>query len=507
MWKGRNFFRHEILNMSLNQSLQQKLLQKLSPQQIQLMKLLQVPTANLDERVKEELEENPALELSEEGHDEYEADEFKDTPEEYEEEERSSEEQYENIDISDYVHEGDDDIADYKLRDENYGDQEEKQTLPYKVETSFYEILESQLGMLNLDEREFKIAEQIIGSIDEDGYLRRETSAIVDDLAFRQNVMTSDEEVEGLIRRIQLFDPPGVAARNLQECLLLQLLRQKEDGKEVETAIAALTRYFDEFTKKHYEKIQRGLNLSDEELKEVMIQITKLNPKPGGHVGELNKAESYVVPDFFIYNNASKLELTLNSKNAPELRISEGYRDMLRDYDKGAKTDLRQKEAVLFIKQKIDAAKWFIDAIKQRQHTLLSTMTAIMNHQHDFFLTGDETMLKPMILKDIAEKTGLDISTVSRVANSKFVQTEFGTYRLKFFFSESLTTESGEEVSTREVKKILSDLIEGESKKKPLSDERLTELLQEKGYNIARRTVAKYREQLNIPVARLRKEL
>lgn len=495
--------------MSLNQSLQQKLLQKLSPQQIQLMKLLQVPTAILDERIKEELEENPALELSDEADDYESKDEFAETTteEEYDDNELSSEDQYENIDISDYVQEGDDDIADYKMRDENYGEQEEKQSVPIRVETSFYEILEAQLGMLNLEPNEFKIAEQIIGSIDEDGYLRRETSAIVDDLAFRQNIMTTEEEVEGLIKRIQRFDPPGVAARNLQECLLLQLLRQKEEGKDADVAIMAIHKYFDEFTKKHYEKIQRGLNLTDEELKDIMQQITKLNPKPGGQVGEVNKGESYVVPDFFIYNNGGKLELTLNSKNAPELRISEGYRDMLKDYDRGSKKDRRQKEAVLFIKQKIDAAKWFIDAIKQRQHTLLSTMTAIMNHQHDFFMTGDETTLKPMILKDIAEKTQLDISTVSRVANSKFVQTEFGTYRLKFFFSESLTTDSGEEVSTREVKKILSDLIEGENKKKPLSDERLTELLQEKGYNIARRTVAKYREQLNIPVARLRKEL
>ena len=500
--------------MSLSQNLQQKLLQKLSPQQIQLMKLLQVPTANLDERIKEELEENPALEVTDEAHDDYEEnkDEFAEastTEEEYssEESELSSEDQYENIDISDYVQDGDDEIADYKLRDDSYGEQEEKTTMPYKTETSFYEILDAQLGMLKMDDREFKIAEQIIGSIDEDGYLRRETAAIVDDLAFRQNIETNDEEIENLIKRIQQFDPPGVGARTLQECLLIQLLRQKEEGKDVDLAVQALTKYFDEFTKKHYEKIQRGLNLNDDELKEVMVQITRLNPKPGGNLGEVNKAESYIVPDFFIFNNASKLELTLNSKNAPELRISEGYRDMLRDYDRGAKKDRRQKEAVLFIKQKIDAAKWFIDAIKQRQHTLLSTMTAIMNHQHDFFLTGDETTLKPMILKDIAEKTGLDISTVSRVANSKFVQTEFGTYRLKFFFSESLTTDTGEEVSTREVKKILSDLIENENKKKPLSDERLTELLQERGYNIARRTVAKYREQLNIPVARLRKEL
>jgi len=477
--------------MSLSQNLQQKLLQKLSPQQIQLMKLLQVPTANLEERIKEELEENPALEVTDEAQDDYEEnkDEFAEatTPEEEynsEESELNSDDQYENIDISDYVQDGDDDIADYKLRDDSYGEQEEKSTMPYKTETSFYEVLEAQLGMLKLDEHEFRIAEQIIGSIDEDGYLRRDTSAIVDDLAFRQNIETNDEAIENLIKRIQQFDPPGVAARTLQECLLIQLLRQKEEGKDVDMAIQALTKYFDEFTKKHYEKIQRGLNLSDDELKDVMVQITKLNPKPGGNVGEVNKAESYIVPDFFILNNSGKLELTLNSKNAPELRISEGYRDMLRDYDKGSKKDRRQKEAVLFIKQKIDAAKWFIDAIKQRQHTLLSTMTAIMNHQHDFFLTGDETTLRPMILKDIAEKTGLDISTVSRVANSKFVQTEYGTYRLKFFFSESLTTDTGEEVSTREVKKILSDLIENENKKKPLSDERLTELLQERGYNI-----------------------
>src|SRR5258705_1477619 len=496
--------------MALSQSLQQKLLQKLSPQQIQLMKLLQVPTANLEERIKEEMEENPALELEEEKHDEYEEakDEFTENGEETFEEPDGSDTEYDNIDISDYVKDGDDDIADYKMRDDNYGnDDEDKKTIPFKTETTFYETLLDQLGLLKLDEKEQRIAEQIVGSIDEDGYLRRETTAIVDDLAFRQNIMTTEEEVESLIKRIQHFDPPGVAARDLQECLLLQLNRMQDEGKNVSIAIKAISKYFDEFTKKHYEKIQRGLDLNDEQLKEVMQQIIRLNPKPGGNVGEINKAESYVVPDFFIMNNGGKLELTLNSRNAPELRISEGYRDMLKEYDRGTKKDKRQKEAVLFIKQKIDSAKCLINAIKQRQHTLLDTMTAIMNHQHDFFLTGDQTTLRPMILKDIAEKTGLDISTVSRVANSKFVQTEFGTYRLKFFFSESLSTESGEEVSTREVKKILSDLIEGENKKKPLSDERLTELLQEKGYNIARRTVAKYREQLNIPVARLRKEL
>jgi RNA polymerase sigma-54 factor len=495
--------------MALSQNLQQKLLQKLSPQQIQLMKLLQVPTASLEVRIKEEMEENPALELDEDKHEDADEmkDEFNEDNVEDTEDKDGSEEEYENLDVSEYISEGDDEPGDYKLRDDNHAEEDEGRQLPFKTETSFYELLLDQLGLLKLDEKEQAIAEQIVGSIDQDGYLRRETASIVDDLAFRQNISATNEEVEILIKRIQQFDPPGVAARDLQECLLIQLKRQKEEGKPVDIAIKAINKYFEEFTKKHYEKIQRGLNLGDEQLKEVMQHIIRLNPKPGGIVSDNNKAENYVVPDFFIMNNNGKLELTLNSRNAPELRISEGYRDMLKDYDRGAKKDKRQKEAVLFIKQKIDSAKWFIDAIKQRQHTLLSTMNAIMEHQYEFFISGDETELKPMILKNIAEKTNLDISTVSRVANSKFVQTEFGTYRLKFFFSESLSTDSGEDVSTREVKKILSNFIEGEDKKHPLSDERLTELLQEKGYNIARRTVAKYREQLNIPVARLRKGL
>jgi len=493
--------------MALGQSLQQKLLQKLSPQQIQLMKLLQVPTANLEERIKEEMEENPALELDEGKHsDDGELkDEFTDGSDSLDDTDHGQDE-YDTIDVSDYVHDGDDDIADYKTREDHYGDDENRQ-LPIKTETSFYDTLENQLGLLSLSDKEKQIAQHIIGSIDEDGYLRRDTPALVDDLAFRQNIETTVDEVESIIQKIQQFDPSGVGARDLTECLLLQLRRQKQEGKDVDKAILAIEKYFDEFTKKHYEKIQRGLGLTEEELKDVMQQIVKLNPKPGGNIGAVNKAESYVVPDFFILNNNGKLELTLNSRNAPELRISEGYRDMMKEYDRGSKKDKQQKEAVLFIKQKIDAAKWFIDAIRQRQHTLLDTMSAIMEHQEEFFLTGDETTLRPMILKDIAEKTNLDISTVSRVANSKFVQTEFGTYRLKFFFSESLSTDSGEEVSTREVKKILTDLIDNESKKHPYSDEKLTELLQEKGYNIARRTVAKYREQLNIPVARLRKEL
>lgn len=496
--------------MSLSQSLQQKLLQKLSPQQIQLMKLLQVPTANLEERIKEELEENPALEQGEEGHEEEYHDELKDEFDNSGEEDMDPDgslEEYDNVDISEYVLDDDGEIADYKTKDDNYPEMDDQKVIPIKVETSFHEMVLNQLGMLELDERRYKIAEQIVGSLDDDGYLRRELSSIADDLAFRQSLVVEEKEIEEIISQIQQFDPAGIAARDLRECLLLQLKRKTDEGKSVELAVQILTKYFDEFTKKHYEKIQKSLGLSDDQLKEVIGQIIKLNPKPGGNVGEMNKAETYIVPDFFVINNNGSLELSLNAKNAPDLRVSEGYRDMLKEYEKGSKKDKRQKEAVLFIKQKIDAAKWFIDMIKQRQDTLTGTMGAIMKYQQDFFLTGDETTLRPMILKDIAEVTGLDISTVSRVANSKFVQTEFGTYRLKFFFSESLSTESGEEVSTREVKKILSDMIASEDKHRPFSDEVLTEMLQEKGYNIARRTVAKYREQLNVPVARLRKEL
>jgi RNA polymerase sigma-54 factor len=496
--------------MSLGQSLQQKLLQKLSPQQIQLMKLLQVPTANLEERIKEELEENPALEQSDEGHEDEYTDELKDEFDGIGEEDSDpdgSEDDYDSVDISEYVVDDDGEIADYKMKDDNYPEMDDQKVIPIKLETSFHELVLNQLGMLELDERSYKIAEQIVGSLDDDGYLRRELSSIADDLAFRQSLIVEEKEIEAIILQIQQFDPAGIAARDLKECLLLQLKRKTDEGKSVELAAQILTKYFEEFTKKHYEKIQKSLGLTDEQLKDVIGQIIKLNPKPGGNLGEMNQAENYIVPDFFVINNNGLLELTLNAKNAPDLRVSEGYRDMLKDYEKGSKKDKRQKEAVLFIKQKIDSAKWFIDMIKQRQDTLIGTMGAIMKHQQEFFLTGDETTMRPMILKDIAELTGLDISTVSRVANSKFVQTEFGTYRLKFFFSESLSTESGEEVSTREVKKILSDMIESEDKHKPLSDEVLTEMLQEKGYNIARRTVAKYREQLNVPVARLRKEL
>ncbi len=491
--------------MALQQRLQQKMLQRLSPQQIQLMKLLQVPTASLETRIKEELEENPALELELERSEETDAS-LNELDSLDSAQEDTAADIDENDSVSDYIQD-DDDEADYKLRDTNYPEFSEEREHPIQSGTSFYDLLNDQLQVLNLDDTQHIIAEQIVGSIDEDGYLRRETSAMVDDLAFRQNLIVTEADVESVIALVQQFDPPGVAARNLKECLLLQLKRKEDEGELVKLAIQILTDYFEEFSRKHYDKIQKQLSLDEEMLRSIIQLVTKLNPKPGGESPDDTNELNYVIPDFFVYNNAGKLELTLNSRNAPELRVSEGYREMLRDYEKGSKKDKRQKEAVTFIKQKIDAAKWFIDAIQQRQHTLLLTMHAIIDHQRAFLLSGDEADLRPMILKDIAAATGLDISTVSRVANSKYVQTEFGTYRLKYFFNEALTTESGEEVSTREVKRILNDLITFEDKKNPLSDDQLTEQLQEKGYEIARRTVAKYREQLNIPVARLRREL
>jgi RNA polymerase sigma-54 factor len=495
--------------MALSQSFQQKLLQKLSPQQIQLMKLLQVPTANLEERIKEEIEENPALEMESEG----ETDEYELNNEEMGEgDESSSDDEYESEeadapDINEYLLDDDGEIADYKTKDDHYPEMGDDKVIPIRAEISFQEHLMNQLGLLELDKRNKIIAEQIIGSLDDDGYLRSDITSLVDDMAFRQGLEVTEKEVIDLLLQIQQFDPPGIAARNLQECLLLQLRRRESEGDAVQQAIQILSKYFDEFTKKHYDRIQRSMGITDVQLKEIIGQIIRLNPKPGGNFSSGSQAENFIIPDFYVVNSNGKLELSLNARNAPALRISEGYREMMKEYERGSKKDKRQKEAVTFIRQKIDAARWFIDMIEQRQATLLNTMGAILQHQETFFLTGDETTLRPMILKDIAELTGLDISTVSRVANSKFVQTEFGNFRLKFFFSESLSTDSGEEVSTKEVKKILLDFVEAEDKRKPLSDDLLTEMLQGKGYNIARRTVAKYREQLNIPVARLRKEL
>lgn len=479
-------------------SLSQSLSQKLSPQQIQFIKLLQVPTAELDTRVEEELEINPALE---EGREEEVAPER----EEFEEGEVSS---TEDLNVEDYL--GDDDYSGYKMQgDGNYSDDEDRE-MPVAMQASLNDQLEAQLGFLGLDERQESIAKQLIGSIETDGYIRRELDAIVNDLAFAQNVETDIEELEELLSQIQQFDPPGIAARSLQECLLIQMERKSDDLEEdevVKTAIRILSLCFDEFTKKHYDKILKKLNLEDEGLlKEAVSAITKLNPKPGGISGGLVKTQ-YLIPDFLLSNTDGEFDLTLNSRNAPELRVSQSYSEMFSAYDKSDKKDKKLKETVSFVKQKLDAAKWFIDAIKQRQNTLLRTMESIIKFQYDFFQDGDESKLRPMILKDIANEINMDISTVSRVANSKSIQTDFGIFPLKYFFSEGISTTSGEDVSSREVKNVLAELIDGEDKKKPLSDDKLEKFLKAKGYNIARRTVAKYREQLNIPVARLRKEL
>ncbi len=507
----------------LKQSLSQKMLQKLSPQQIQLMKLLQIPTATLEQRIKEELEANPALDEGEEAEDSLEFGSNSSTDEEYGEEAAAAEEppaRDDEFELDDYLSEYiEDDPISYKLKANNYSADEEEKTIPIAVEDTFHEYLETQLGMLQLDEREEIIARQIIGSIDDDGYLRREPESIIDDLMFAQNVSTNEVEVERLLKRIQQFDPPGIGSRDLRECLLLQL--QNRVNVEIDTmddellmtlrlAQRIIREYFNEFSKKHYQKLQRYLNISERQLKEAIDEILKLNPKPASGYSSNSRTLHYIVPDFTIVNRDGELDLSLNSRNAPDLRINEQYKDMLKTYQinkKSKRTVKKEKEAILFIKQKIDSAKWFIDAIRQRQQTMYKTMYSIMQYQYDFFRTGDQKKLRPMILKDIADITGLDISTISRVANSKFVQTEFGTKRLKDFFSESLQTNSGEEVSTLEVKKILTDIIEDENKRKPFSDEKLKNILRDKGYNIARRTVAKYREQLNIPVARLRKEL
>jgi RNA polymerase sigma-54 factor len=495
----------------LRQTQSQKLSQKLSPQQIQLMKLLQVPTANLEERIKDELEGNPALETGaiNEVEDPYNFDEDRkdtasDSNEEYGDGDNN---EFETIDVSDYLRDENESNSDYYLSDNNHDD-DEPRTIPVKVESTFSDYLSSQLGMLELDPHQQEVAEQIIGSIDDDGYLRRTPEAIVDDLAFNRNIITTEAEIKNLILRIQDFDPPGIGAQNLQEGLILQLKRLPQQNAAVKTAIDILDYYFEEFTKKHYDKIKQRLKISEAEFKAAIEVILKLTPKPGNAFSSSsNKIGTYIIPDFFVYNNNGFLELTLNARNAPELRVSEGYKEMLKSYDSGTKKNKSQKEAVSFIKQKIDAAKWFIDAIRQRQHTLLVTMNAIMEYQREFFLTGNEANLRPMILKDIADMIHMDISTVSRVANSKYVQTEFGTYILKYFFSEAIVNDSGEEVSTREVKRNLQELIDDEDKKRPISDEKLMELLSQKGFNVARRTVAKYREQLDIPVARLRKEV
>ncbi len=504
--------------------------QKLSPQQIQLMKLLQLPTTAIEQRIQEELEANPVLETGEEYEDPFASsdsegevedrygDEPTDEPDDFREDEPVVRE--DDYELDDYLERYiEDDPSAYKTKGEMQSGDEEDKTLPVAVENSFHEYLEEQLGMLSLkDEREFKIAMQIIGSIDDDGYLRREPRDITDDLLFSQNIDATEQEVNRLLERIQRFDPPGIGARNLQECLLLQIRHRIEtdeldddDVRNLRYAGRIINDFFDEFTKKHYPKMQRQLSITEDQLKMSLDEILRLNPKPAsGHVSVNERNMQYIVPDFSIEHRDGRLELAVDSRNVPDLRVSEHYREQLKAYKNSRgerRTDRMQKEAVMFIKQKIDSAKWFIDAIRQREQTMFKTMYAILQYQHEFFLTGDAKRLKPMILKDIADITDLDISTVSRVANSKYVQTEYGTKRLKDFFTESLQNSEGDEVSTLEVKKILTDIITAESKRKPLSDEKLKSMLLKKGYNIARRTVAKYREQLSIPVARLRKAL
>jgi RNA polymerase sigma-54 factor len=486
----------------LKQSLQQKLLQKLSPQQIQLMKLLQIPTVGLEQRIKEELEINPALEELEGDQEDYkneEEDEFSNTEDEEVEGFEDSDHSRDDFNLDEFI--DDDEIPSYKLNIKNSGEDDERKDI--------------QLGLMVLDDEHYQIAEFLIGNIDDDGYMRRELAALVDDLAFTQNINTTEKELEELLKLIQEFDPPGIGARNLQECLDLQLKRKYKETHDpvVKIAMMIVEQNMEEFSKKHFEKIAKKLDLEDVEegddqlLKDAIHEILKLNPRPGNSMNEGQRSIQHIIPDFILHNNDGELELSINSKNMPELRVSKSYMEMLAEYSKSKLASKDKKEAVQFVKQKIEGAKWFIDAINQRQHTLVTTMQAIIDYQYEYFQEGDETKMKPMILKDIADKVGLDISTVSRVANSKYIQTPFGTLLLKSFFSESLSNDQGEEVSTREVKKILEDCIAAEKKGKPLTDEKLAKILKEKGYNIARRTVAKYREQLNIPVARMRKEI
>jgi RNA polymerase sigma-54 factor len=484
----------------LRQKLQQKLLQKLSPQQIQMIKLLEVPTLQIEQRIKKELEENPALE---EGTEDEALPEEEGDEEEFESDDKDEEE----FTLDDYIEE--DEIPDYRLQANNYSKDDEKRSdIPFSGGSSFQEYIETQFGLRTLTDKQKILGEYIIGNIDEDGYLRRELANIVDDLAFLQNVTTTEEELEEVLKIIQDLEPAGIGARTLRECLLLQLEKRDHAQPGVKLAHSIIDQHFEEFSKRHYDKIIARMGISESELKSAIEEVLKLNPKPGGVYNDpYSKIAQPIIPDFILEHSEEGFDLHLNSRNLPELRLSAAYNEMLQAYSRDKTNKKEMKDAVQFVKQKIDSARWFIDAIKQRQNTLLLTMNAILEYQQEYFIDGDETRLKPMILKDVAEMTGLDISTVSRVANSKYIQTHFGIFPLKFFFSEGLQTDSGEEVSTREIKRILQDCIGNEEKRRPLTDERLTEILQEKGYQIARRTVAKYREQLNILVARLRKEI
>jgi len=483
----------------LKQRLQQKLLQKLSPQQIQVIKLLEIPTMLLEQRIKKELEENPILEEGDH------QDEVVDQEENLTEEDINKDD--DEFTLEDYLN--DEDVPSYKLSTNNTSRDDKHEEIPFSVGTTFHEHLEAQLGLRVLTDRQYELTKYLIGNLDDDGYLRRKLSAIADDIAFAMGIETNEDELEQMLYIIHDFEPVGVGARDLQECLLLQIQAKDQNIPEVALARRILKYHFDEFTRKHYDKIASRLSLTEGELKGAIDEILKLNPKPGGSFYDPhNRSAQHIIPDFILEYVDGEFQLNLNSRNVPELRISREYSDMIESYavnrDNASK---QEKEAMTFVKQKIDAARWFIDAIRQRQNTLMVTMKAIIEYQREFFRDGDDTKLRPMILKDIAEKTGLDISTISRVANSKYIQTHFGIYPLKYFFSEGMQTDSGEEVSTKEIKKILQECIDSEPKGKPLTDERLMKILQQKGYPIARRTVAKYREQLGIPVARLRKEL
>ncbi|AGC76143.1 RNA polymerase RpoN-/SigL-like sigma 54 subunit [Nonlabens dokdonensis] len=484
----------------LKQSLNFKLSQKLSPQQIQLMKLIQLPTQAFEQRVKSELEENPALDDGkEQSEDEY--DEFS-NQDDYDDGNESIET---DINVDDYL--SDDDIPEYRTRANNYSADDDEKSVPYASGKSFTQTLIDQLNTVRLSDDHRAIAEFLVGSIDNSGYIRRSLEDITDDLAFTMNLYTEVEEVEKVLQVVHGLDPAGVGARDLQECLLIQLSR-KRNSKSTELAIKLIRDSFDAFSKKHYSKIIAKYDITEDELRDAIDDIEHLNPKPGGsYAGGSTRVVEQVVPDFTIRIKDGELELTLNGRNAPELHVSRDYSNMLRGYKEAKEKTKSQKDAVMFIKQKLDGAKWFIEAIKQRQETLFVTMSTIMHYQKEYFLSGDERNLRPMILKDIADKIDMDVSTVSRVANSKYVDTPYGTKLIKEFFSESMTNSDGEEVSTREIKKILETVIGEESKKKPLTDQKLADLLKEKGYPIARRTVAKYREQLDIPVARLRKEI
>ena len=487
----------------LKQFLNLKLSQKLSPQQIQLMKLIQLPTQAFEQRLLEEMNENPALEAGKE-EDEFEKDEFEN--EDYDDYDEAESERIdaEDINIDEYL--SNDETPDYKTQANNYSDDDEDRETPFAAPVSFHQDLINQLNTFILNDEEREIAEFLVGSIDDMGYIRRSVADMVDDMAFTQGIYTDEKMVEKMMQVIHELEPSGVGARDLQECLLLQL-KHKTPTEYVELATDIIENQFDAFTKKHYDKLIQKYSVSNEQLKKAVHEIEKLNPKPGGSFTGNNKVTENVVPDFAIRIVDEELELTLNGRNAPSLHVSKDYQEMMQTYKDSRDKSAQQKDAVQFIKQKLDSAKWFIDAIRQRQETLFVTMNAIMHYQEEFFLDGDETKLKPMILKDIADMVGLDISTISRVANSKFVETPYGTKLIKEFFSESMKNDQGEDVSTLEIKKILQNTIEEEDKKKPLPDDQLADILKEKGYPIARRTIAKYREQLDIPVARMRKKM